>query len=369
MDVRTLTVMAGLAAMLLPGETDAYGVEPSFRGLGDLPGSGFYSWSQDVSGDGTTIVGRSRATSVGYRAFYWRPDTGMVDFGVGDRSYAFQTSYDGSVIVGEKNRPFRWSALSGLEYLSSSSGSANGVSADGNVVVGDAGGRPFRWTSQGGLVELGNLPGGSPGGSASGVSSDGNVVVGDGSTPTRTYVAFRWTEQEGMVELGCLPSSPNGWTRAYGVSGNGLVVLGWSDTGANHKAVRWTYIAGVEALGDPSGSIRQSYAADASFDGSIIVGGAETSTYYWYATIWDAAHGTRWLKDVLVNDYGLDLTGWRLYGAYGISDDGTVITGGGINPAGAEEAWVAVIPEPTTFSILMCAAALCLKRRSLRERR
>ena len=50
------------------------------------------------------------------------------------------------------------------------------------------------------------------------------------------------------------------------------------------------------------------------------------------AFIWDNANGMRKLKDVLVNDFGLDLTGWTLTIARGISDDGLTIVGDGIKP-------------------------------------
>jgi hypothetical protein len=49
----------------------------------------------------------------------------------------------------------------------------------------------------------------------------------------------------------------------------------------------------------------------------------------------------RSLKGILTNIYGLDLTGWTLTGASGISDDGKTIVGRGINPDGNEEAWIA----------------------------
>lgn len=46
-----------------------------------------------------------------------------------------------------------------------------------------------------------------------------------------------------------------------------------------------------------------------------------------------------------LGDLGLNLTGWRLSSASGISADGTVIVGTGYNPASQQEAWRAVVPE------------------------
>ncbi|GAH22327.1 unnamed protein product, partial [marine sediment metagenome] len=47
-----------------------------------------------------------------------------------------------------------------------------------------------------------------------------------------------------------------------------------------------------------------------------------------------------------VNDFGVDLTGWTLRSATGISDDGLTFVGYGLNPSGYQEAWIATIPEP-----------------------
>jgi hypothetical protein len=61
------------------------------------------------------------------------------------------------------------------------------------------------------------------------------------------------------------------------------------------------------------------------------------------------------LKQVLQEDYGLDLTGWQLNGGgylYGcqetdVSADGLTIVGSGNNPSGNVEAWIAVLAEST----------------------
>jgi hypothetical protein len=77
----------------------------------------------------------------------------------------------------------------------------------------------------------------------------------------------------------------------------------------------------------------------------VIVGwvGMETPGEVSPAFIWDPIHGIRSLQTVLT-DYGLDLTGWSLEIAYGVSDDGRTIVGRGQNPSGQTEAWIAVLP-------------------------
>jgi hypothetical protein len=81
--------------------------------------------------------------------------------------------------------------------------------------------------------------------------------------------------------------------------------------------------------------------------------------------VWDAANGMRSLKDVLQTQYGLDLTGWTLQGAQ-FTPDGRTLVGGGLNPAGQHEAWIAVIPEPAGVSLLVFAGAGLLARRRRR---
>ena len=92
---------------------------------------------------------------------------------------------------------FSFQGLGFLPWIDDGS-RANGVSANGAVVVGrsggDEGGEAFRWTSDGGMVGLGFLPTGGSFSEATGVSADGSVVVGD-SDSTSEYNAegFRWT--------------------------------------------------------------------------------------------------------------------------------------------------------------------------------
>ena len=57
----------------------------------------------------------------------------------------------------------------------------------------------------------------------------------------------------------------------------------------------------------------------------------------------------RSLIDVLINDLGLDLSGWYLDDAKAISADGTTIVGMGQH-AGSHEGWIAVISELTPQS-------------------
>jgi hypothetical protein len=85
-------------------------------------------------------------------------------------------------------------------------------------------------------------------------------------------------------------------------------------------------------------------------DGAVIVGFGRSASGS-EAFLWDATHGMRSLRDVLVNDLGLGatLTGWTLTSANDISADGQFIVGSGINPSGNLEAWLAHIEPQSTL--------------------
>ncbi len=94
----------------------------------------------------------------------------------------------------------------------------------------------------------------------------------------------------------------------------------------------------------------ESIAYDVSADGSVVVGYSQSDSGI-EAFIWDQANGMRNLKGLL-EDYGLNLTGWELSFPYEISDDGLTIVGGGYNPSGDSEIWIASIPGPTLDAVI-----------------
>ena len=246
----------------------------------------------------------------------------------------------------------------GLGFLPSGDlSSASAVSANGSVVVGfsnSAAGEPyeaFRWFEAGGMQVLGDLPGGDFWSEAYAVSADGLVVVGT-SHSASGHEAFRWIESQGMEGLGELLGGEY-YSRALGVSADSLVIVGESKSISGWEAFRWENGTMI-GLGDLSGGEFWSAAYDVSADGSIVVGksGVEGSGCSSKppdciaAFIWDAVNGMRNLKEVLEGEYGLDLTGWELWEATGISCDGLTIVGTGRNPDRYIEAWIATISKP-----------------------
>lgn len=354
----------------------------SFQGLGDLPGGPQGSVAMDISADGRTIVGAANvdyADTSNLRAVQWRDGVISVLPGVAGgtgAAMAYAISSDGGTTVGfgDLNRNdmgISWSNGTSKQVGDLPGGMvysiAQDVSADGRVIVGQSSSgqdEAFRWEA-GMMSGMGDLPGGRTRSAAWGVSDDGTVIVGSASSSSGTE-AFRWTNDEGMVGLGDLPGG-SFFSRAIKVSGNGRVIVGHGTNATGEEAFRW--IDGVmSGLGDlPGGLSSRSCSMSASYDGTVVVGVAnaigEIPEIVGEAFIWDVQHGMRALSAVLTEEHGINLQGWMLYAATAVSADGQTIVGYGLNPSGSPEAWVATIPEPSTFLLLMFGVTGVLRRR------
>ncbi len=249
---------------------------------------------------------------------------------------------------------FRWTESDGLDGIGGGfSSDANGLSADGSVVVGTSysgsDSTAYRWTSQTGIVPLGNL-GGNPNSQeiANGVSADGTIVVGQSGSPSGPQ-AFRWTQATGMVGLGDLPGGDFS-SEARAISSDGSVIVGEADSAGGSEAFRWTAAGGMQGLGhvQPGNTGR---ALATSADGSVIVG-QDSGAFYW-----TQSGGMRSLAELLINDYGLgsELAGWSLFEARDISDDGRVIIGYGTSPTDESGGFIVIIPEPATVVLALLA--------------
>ncbi|MCL6535603.1 MAG: hypothetical protein K6U77_05970 [Armatimonadetes bacterium] len=125
-----------------------------------------FSIANDVSDDGSVVVGIAYTPNFDFRAFYWR---------------------NGRM---EPIAPPRWQGWS----------QAYGVSGDGSVVVGDMMDSvgymaAFRWTPSAGVEFLGALGGVS--GRASAASYDGSTIVGWAEARNEDRFAFRWRQGQG----------------------------------------------------------------------------------------------------------------------------------------------------------------------------
>jgi probable HAF family extracellular repeat protein len=354
----------------------AAGEVPSFQGLGDLPGGEYLSAATDVSGDGTVVVGYSRSDAgptggAATEGFRWENGV-MTGFGdipsLPTRSRATGISADGSTIIGEStdtNLAYRWkngqTTVIGDFPGGRTYSTATGVSADGAVVVGTsesaAGFEGYRWENDV-MTPLGDLPGGGTRTVVEGVSDGAGVIVGMSSSAAGSE-AFRW-EDGVMMGLGFLPDKEVE-SRAYATSADGSVVVGYSKPVFGSEAFRWENDE-MTGLGDLPGGLFLSRAYDVSPDGSVIVGSAAADAGM-EAFIWDSGNGMRSLPDLLASDLGLNLSGWTLLEASGVSDDGMTIVGIGTNPSGDQEGWIARIPEPVTLWLLALGSATVMNRR------
>ena len=373
------TALTALALIAAPTTARAQ----SFQGLGFLPG-GTESYAFAVSADGSVVVGQSNATnSLISDPFLWTQRGGMVDLGVLpgagslQRGGAFAVSADGSVVVGQSNsnsvpsgEAFRWTQRGGMIGLGTlggtpnggTSSTSNGVSTDGSVVVGQStystpfAFEAFSWTQASGMIGLGFLPGGAQS-SANAVSADGSTVVGfSEATGFTGGEAFRWTQSGGMVGLGFLPGGTQGFppggifSRANAVSADGSVVVGRSTAPniALGEAFRWTQSGGMVALGVlavttpgnlPGNTFSTANAVSA--DGSIVVGSSSSlSQPTGEAFRWSTTTGMQAIQGLLVAS-GVNMTGWTLASASGVSADGSVIVGNGQISSSQSEAWLA----------------------------
>lgn len=365
---------AGVAFLLATAESPAQ----SFNGLGYLDGGNPYTIATGISGDGQTVIGYGQMPIEGgpfeayyNQAFYWTRTAGVVSLGdlpgSNPQSLPSGISHDGRVIVGMAEQAFIWTPDQGMVPLEGTvSGTSVGfearaISGDGNTVVGQGVGatgttEAFMWTREGGFVGLGELPGGYTSSSAEAVSHDGRVIVGV-SQSALGQEAMRWTHQNGMEGLGDLEGG-GVIAYAWGVSGDGSTVIGWGTTATSaSEAFSWTEQTGMIDLW-------RGAANAVSYDGQVVVGRGDVDG----PMLWTATDGARNLQDVLVNDYGLaaSLDGWTLMDAVGVSADGNTLAGWGENPNGDIEAWIAVIPEPTTFTLLGLG---CLAMMVVRQRR
>lgn len=339
-----------------------------------------------LSGDGLTAVGTSNyfdnARAISYRGGVTsvRPDlrTPQTPNPVG---HAYAVSRDGSIIVGTSRinsvdqRATVWnngtpSLLPAPAGVPVSFSNAWGVSSDGTTAVGVAGFgsttyRAVRWNN-GVATDLGGLAA-YPLHEAFAASADGSYVAGY-SFPSESLstLGSGWVWHNGAVMQQPAPQGAFGVQPIAISADGGTVAANVRTTPGNASIEQEAYVwrNGVPmSLGLPSGPVPQSFVNALSADGRVAVGwGATEPVGSGFAFIWDEQHGLQDLNQMLVS-LGVDLHGWHLEHAYGISADGLTITGSGTDASGLTGSWIAVVPSPSELVTLTSIGIIAARRR------
>ncbi len=354
--------------------------QPDFFGLGDLPGGAVASGANAISADGAVVVGDSESGS-GTEAFRWTSGGGMTGLGTLSGGDFFSTangvSSNGSVVAGTASNSdggtaFRWTSgggMTGLDQLGCSPlcpdpALGAGISPDGQTVVGaglhktlfgDPHGDGVRWAGGGTSDSRLATPGtGSHAEAAQGndANTAGTILVGESSAggPIQAVV---WTSSGSTASVLPAPAGAVLNSTALAISADGSTIVGGTNTSPSMstsiEAAMWTGggYGTLTLLGDLGASSPRSRAWDVTSDGGIVVGTARNAEGDDRAFIWDAVHGMQDLAAVLLDDYGVDVGGWQLLEARGVSDPNGqgefAVVGRGINPSGDDEAWYAFL--------------------------
>ncbi|MCC6889861.1 MAG: VCBS repeat-containing protein [Hyphomicrobiales bacterium] len=212
------------------------------------------------------------------------------------------------------------------------------VNGDGSVIVGNfscnGGSQAFRWVN-GTAAGLGTLPSGSNS-TAYGVSADGTVVAGVAGGPNFHTEAFRWAGGS-MTGLGYLPGQTT--SAAWAISRDGSAIFGNSNS--DRHWFRWSGGVMTDIVFQQSLNV---LLHAANQDGTVAVG---SGPMRWTA----AAGGLR--VDLLFKAHGINLglDGARTIGnVFGVSADGRTIVGtGAADGDNRSQAWIARLPVGWTL--------------------
>ena len=350
-----------------------------FEGLPDVPVITGTATRSNAVADGGLYSAGDGQSNFDVTALRWDALLGITNLnptGPPGFDSAFAISANGTMMAGRKlvsgtNSAFVYSDSAGVNLLAppsgDDSGEAHGISGDESTVVGytyaaaqgSAASHAVEWIN-GSPSELSSLAGSQ----AYGVSSDGAVVVGakPSQVNLNTSVTAAVVFVNGVPTPLKLPSNNvaaiSGTAFAVAGTADNYTVVGgstYTDSNGNFHLSPFYSVNGGQpvSLGQIDPTDNAGEALSVCADGTYIVGYG-TSSGQQMATIWDQAHGLRALAQALTDDYGAgaQLAGWQLLSANGISPDGFAITGNGINPQGALQAWRVTVPRPATVGIV-----------------
>jgi probable HAF family extracellular repeat protein len=367
----------------------------SFQGVGDGAGGAFSSRANGVSPDGRLVVGETETAPGRLEAFRFADGT-LAPLGksgsilttslelfaptcvAANESHAFAAANSGHVVgnvcLGTACAVARFGGGAAPEVyepvvsaLTFSNGSyASDITADGAEVTGmyntqDASLPQWAVDSLYRLVVPQFTVLGAYGIGGAVLTQPRSSPEGDCIVATVNQGSGLPDETTSFGSCGTLPTET-----AMDVSAGGAHVVG---------SIGGLAARGIEVLGDLPGGAAASRALGVSDDGDTVVGWGTTGAGQ-EAFVWTAEAGMERLADRLASE-GLDLTGWTLVDARGVSASGRTIVGWGTNPTGQTEGFVATLaqdggppPVPTASGLArgLLAAALLAAAAAARPR-
>ncbi len=225
-------------------------------------------WAQAITPDGNMIVGATRIPGpwpIIDSAFYYTTNGGLVEIGFlpdGVYSAGEDVSADGSVIVGYGDghgaiAAFRWTAQDGVQFLEGQEievpSQAFAISPDGQTITGIYEDQAFRWTENDLFEPLGLLPGAWRSYGYD-LTADGSVIVGYNLDLDDNRVGFIWDETNGMrATLDALAEDYGfdlkGWSgmETTGISDDGTVIIGHGVSPEGHVEGWAVHTSGIGA--------------------------------------------------------------------------------------------------------------------------
>jgi uncharacterized membrane protein len=297
-------------------------------------------------------------------------------------------SDNGVVVLSNTTANYMWTEAGGLVTINSFTNGTNNagnpaVSNDGSVISATVT-NPGNNLNEMGLYNvgtgawtyLGGIGGSSDGSSSSAwsMSGDGQIVVGLGWVNAGTAHAISWSQATGMVDMGSTVEGRS--SRANDANLDGSKIVGWQDaeTGFRQAAIwdngvqtliydadgfevgeagaisedgnwviggghmnmawKWSEATGLQTIDHPdAGMFFRGSSTAISADGSVVVGYYRPwpgGPYFGEGFIWTEETGRVNLNDY-VDSLGIDRLGISFNLPLGISSDGKMIVGGGLN--------------------------------------
>lgn len=319
-----------------------------------------------ISADGTVVAGNSG--NINGCAIRWTNGVPTVSRNGTSAPGIFEVyslSGDGQVIVGRDSNAINYTvywtqsrqsqyfpdpSLNEVIYEAGYVNSAGTIFALNSTFPTQSGlvggiGKAYRWSASGGYQDLGSF-GPTWDMRVSGISGAGDVITGN-AADTATFVsgavvqrAFVWRAAGGLAQLPDLLTSPGtvnrgSFSATNGISRDGSTIVGVS-AGPNNvnQAVYWRSgsITGLGFIPGTTPSQAPTSALAANADGSIIVGGLDVAIEASRAWRWTATTGIQDLN-LIATTAGLNLNGFVLTNAVGLSDNGQYIAGNSYNAA------------------------------------